>query len=121
MEKSRTCCKNISDEVWNEFRSHFDAFFEKRNSFLNTEKKKWKANADAKQAIVDKAKGFVENVQKMAIHNSLSNCRENGKRLVTQVVLQSKSYGKNSGNNVMLFLIKRMQPKMPSLKKRKRI
>ena len=61
-KKAGPVAKNISDEVWNEFRSHFDAFFEKRNSFLNTEKKKWKANADAKQAIVDKAKGFVENV-----------------------------------------------------------
>ena len=52
MEKAGPVAKNISDEVWNEFRSHFDVFFEKRNSFLNTEKKKWKANADAKQAIV---------------------------------------------------------------------
>ena len=61
-KKAGPVAKNINDEVWNEFRSHFDAFFEKRNSFLNTEKKKWKANADAKQAIVDKAKGLVENV-----------------------------------------------------------
>ena len=120
-KKAGPVAKNISDEVWNEFRSHFDAFFEKRNSFLNTEKKKWKANADAKQAIVDKAKGFVENVQRMAIHNSLSNCRENGKKLATQAVLQNKNFGKSLDNNVTPSLIKKMRLKMNFLKKRKRI
>ena len=61
-KKAGPVAKNISDEVWAEFRTHFDAFFDKRKAFLATEKKKWKVNADAKQAIVDKAKALVENV-----------------------------------------------------------
>ena len=81
-KKAGPVAKNISDDVWNEFRSHFDVFFEKRNSFLSTEKKKWKANTDAKQAIIDKAKGFVENI-----------AENNNPQLIKQLQVEWKKVG----------------------------
>ena len=81
-KKAGPVAKNISDDVWNEFRSHFDVFFEKRNLFLNIEKKKWKANADAKQAIIDKAKGFVENI-----------VENNNPQLIKQLQVEWKKIG----------------------------
>ena len=81
-KKAGPVAKNISDDVWNEFRSHFDVFFEKRNSFLSTEKKKWKANIDAKQAIIDKAKGFVENI-----------AENNNPQLIKQLQVEWKKVG----------------------------
>ena len=81
-KKAGPVAKNIRDDVWNEFRSHFDVFFEKRNSFLSTEKKKWKANTDAKQAIIDKAKGFVENI-----------AENNNPQLIKQLQVEWKKVG----------------------------
>ena len=120
-KKAGPVAKNISDEVWAEFRTHFDAFFDKRKALLATEKKKWKMNADAKQAIVYKAKALVENVAENGNPQLIKQLQGEWKKLATQAVLQNKNFGKSLDNNVTPSLIRKMWLKMNFLKKRKRI
>lgn len=54
--------RNVSDEIWKDFRSHFDEFFNRRNEILNTEKGQLKENYNAKLLLIETAKKYVENV-----------------------------------------------------------
>ena len=71
--------KKISDDVWNEFRSYSNEFFEKRKAYLNTEKKKVKEKADAKQAIIDKASEYVTNVKENGNPQLIKNYKKTEK------------------------------------------
>tara|TARA_B110000483_G_scaffold83619_1_gene103727 strand:- start:767 stop:2449 length:1683 start_codon:yes stop_codon:yes gene_type:complete len=55
--------KKENDKVWKEFRSYFDAFFEKRNEFLKIEKDNNKENYDSKLELIEAAKSYVENIK----------------------------------------------------------
>ena len=54
--------RNVSDEIWKEFRSYFDEFFDKRNEILNIEKDQNKENYNAKLLLIETAKKYVENI-----------------------------------------------------------
>ena len=54
--------RNVSDEIWKEFRSYFDEFFDKRNEILNIEKDQNKENYNAKVLLIETAKKYVENI-----------------------------------------------------------
>ena len=73
--------KKNSDKVWKEFRSHFDEFFEKRGNFMSIEKKKWQEKAKAKQALIDKAKQYVENVSEDGNPSLIKNLQEEWKKI----------------------------------------
>lgn len=80
-KKAGPVAKKISDDVWNEFRSYSNDFFEKRKTFLNAEKKKWKEKADAKQAIIDKASEYVANVKENGNPQLIKKLQEDWKKI----------------------------------------
>ncbi|MBM78693.1 MAG: hypothetical protein CL846_09440 [Crocinitomicaceae bacterium] len=51
--------KAQSDKIWNEFRSHFEPFFEAKKEFYNKQKEASKKMAEAKNALIEKAKKIV--------------------------------------------------------------
>ena len=55
--------KKENDNVWKEFRSYFDVFFDKRNEFLKIEKDNNKENYDSKLELIETAKKYVENIK----------------------------------------------------------
>jgi len=48
--------KAQSDKIWNEFRSHFDPFFEAKKEFYNKQKEASKILIEAKSKLIEKAK-----------------------------------------------------------------
>ena len=55
--------KKENDKIWEEFRSYFDVFFDKRNEFLKIEKDNNKENYDSKLDLIETAKKYVENIK----------------------------------------------------------
>ncbi len=55
--------KKENDKIWNEFRSYFDEFFDKRNEFLKIQKDNNKENYDSKLELIETAKKYVENIK----------------------------------------------------------
>ena len=55
--------KTENDKIWEEFRSYFDVFFDKRNEFLKIEKDNNKENYDSKLQLIETAKNYVENIK----------------------------------------------------------
>ena len=73
--------KKINDDIWNEFRSYSNIFFDKRKDHFDIEKKKWNANAEKKQLIVDKAKAYVDNIVNDSNPKLIKNLQEDWKKI----------------------------------------
>jgi hypothetical protein len=55
--------KKENVKIWEEFRSYFDVFFDKRNEFLKIEKDNNKEKYDSKLELIETAKKYVENIK----------------------------------------------------------
>jgi len=73
--------KKISDDIWKEFRSYSNDFFEKRKAHLMVEKKKWDKKAAQKQAIIEKAKEYVANVKVNGNPKLIKDLQEDWKKI----------------------------------------
>ena len=73
--------KKISDDIWKEFRSYSNDFFEKRKTHLNAEKKKWEKKAAQKQAIIERAKEYVANVNENGNPKLIKDLQEDWKKI----------------------------------------
>jgi hypothetical protein len=56
--------KNVNEKIWTEFRSIADDFFSKRKQTFDLEKNKLKGNYDQKHLLIEKAKNYVDNIDK---------------------------------------------------------
>jgi hypothetical protein len=73
--------KKISDNIWQEFRSYSNDFFNKRKSHFDIEKKKWEKKEAAKQELIDKAKQYVENVKQDGNPQLIKKLQEDWKKI----------------------------------------
>ena len=73
--------KKISDDIWQEFRSYSNDFFNKRKSHFDIEKKKWEKKATAKQELIEKAKQYVENVKEDGNPQLIKKLQEDWKKI----------------------------------------
>jgi hypothetical protein len=73
--------KKISDEVWKEFRSYSNDFFDKRKAHQNIEKKNWEEKATQKQGLIDKAKDYVANVKENGNPKLIKELQEEWKKI----------------------------------------
>lgn len=73
--------KKLNEEIWKEFRSYSNDFFDKRKTHLSVEKKKWEEKAAQKQAIIDKAKEYVTNVKENGNPQLIKNLQEDWKKI----------------------------------------
>jgi hypothetical protein len=71
--------KKENVKIWEEFRSYFDVFFDKRNEFLKIEKDNNKENYDSKLELIETAKKYVENIKNDSNPLLIKKLQENWK------------------------------------------
>jgi hypothetical protein len=73
--------KKVNEEIWKEFRSYSNNFFDKRKIHLSGEKKKWEEKAAEKQVIIEKAKEYVTNVKENGNPQLIKALQEDWKKI----------------------------------------